>query len=266
MGVAMDTHDAVSADGTRIAFQTHGEGDPLVLVEPPLRDRTSSAFAGLVPLLAEELTVVVYDRRGRGASTDTPPYSPEKEVEDLAAVLDAVGGAGHVYGYSSGALLALHGAAAGLPIHRLALLEPPLHDPGHDFTQPDPLTRRLGELLDQDRRDEAMLHFHRTIGVPAEYLEAMVGTPDWEHKRTMAHTLVYDCRISDATTPGLLAAADVPTLVLDSCGTSDNLAGWAASVASQLPDARHRSLPGEWHTVPDDLLAPVLVAFFRGDA
>jgi pimeloyl-ACP methyl ester carboxylesterase len=260
----MDTHHTIrSADGTRIAIQTQGSGDALVLIEPPLRDRTWSAFAGLNPRLAKEFSVVTYDRRGRGESTDTLPYSPEREVEDLAAVLDAVGGTAHIYSHSSGALLALHGAAAGLPIRRMALLEPPLHDPEHDFTQPDPLTRRLDELIEQDRRDEAILHFHRSIGVPEEYLEAMMDAPDWAAKRSMAHTLVYDCRISDATTPELIAAADVPTLVLDSLGSSDNLSGWAASVASQLPDARHRSLPGEWHTVSDDVLAPVLVEFFR---
>lgn len=256
-------HTAESVDGTRIAYEAHGSGDALVLIEPPLRDRTSSAFTGLLPLLSQEFTVVCYDRRGRGGSTDTPPYGPAKEVEDLSAVINALGGPAHVYSYSSGALLALQGAAAGLPIRRLAVLEPPLHDAGHDFTEPDPLTHELSELIGRDQRDEAILHFHRSIGVPEEYLEAMVSTPAWEEMRPMAHTLVYDCRISDATTPEVLAAVEVPTLVLDSTGSTENLSGWAATVASQLPDARHRSLPGEWHTVPDEVLAPVLVAFFR---
>jgi pimeloyl-ACP methyl ester carboxylesterase len=259
----MESDHVRSADGTSIGVWTDGSGDTLVLVEPVLRDRASSAFAGLVPLLAEDFTVVSYDRRGRGESGDTPPYAPQKEVEDLAAVLDAVGGSGHVYSYSSGALLALHAAAAGVPIRSLVLLEPPLHEPDHDFTQPDPLTRRLGELVARDERAEAVLHFHRSIGVPDEYVQTMVGTLDWERKCAMAHTLVYDCQISDATTPELLAAVDVPTLVLDSAGSPDDLSGWAATAASQLPNAQYRSLPGEWHTVADDVLAPVLAAFVR---
>jgi hypothetical protein len=81
---------------------------------------------------------------------------------------------------------------------------------------------------------------------------------------SVAHTLVYDCMISDATTSALLGSVDVPTLVLDSEGSSDNLTGWAATVAGRLPNGSHRSLAGEWHTVPDEILAPVLIEFFHG--
>jgi hypothetical protein len=77
----------------------------------------------------------------------------------------------------------------------------------------------------------------------------------------VAHTLVYDCQISNATTTELLAKVPTPTLVLDSQGSSDDLTGWAASVAAALPDARHRSLPGGWHGVPVEVLAPVMRAF-----
>jgi hypothetical protein len=52
-----------------------------------------------------------------------------------------------------------------------------------------------------------------------------------------------------------------PTLVVDSQGSSDDLTGWAASVAAALPDARHRSLPGGWHGVPVEDLAPVVTEF-----
>jgi hypothetical protein len=72
--------------------------------------------------------------------------------------------------------------------------------------------------------------------------------------------------ISDTTTTVTLRSVEVPTLVLDSEGSSDNLTGWAATVARQLPDGSHRSLPGEWHSVPDAVLAPVLLEFFREGA
>jgi len=78
---------------------------------------------------------------------------------------------------------------------------------------------------------------------------------------TVAHTIVYDCLISDATTTELLAKVSTPTLVLDSLGSSDDLTGWAARVAAALPDARHRSLPGGWHGVPVEVLAPVVREF-----
>jgi hypothetical protein len=89
----------------------------------------------------------------------------------------------------------------------------------------------------------------------------MSSTPQWPLMTAVAHTLVHDCRISDETTPELLQKVDVPTLVLDSAGSGDDLTGWAATVAARLPRATHRSLPGEWHTIADDVLAPVLLAF-----
>ena len=92
----------------------------------------------------------------------------------------------------------------------------------------------------------------------------MRSMPEWATMEAIAHTLVYDCMISDTTTTGLFRAVEVPTLVLDSEGSTDNLTGWAATVASQLPHGSHRSLAGEWHSVPDELLAPVLLEFFQG--
>ncbi len=124
----MTTTHVLSADGTRIAFERAGDGPALILVEPAGHYRALSAVAGLVPLLAGRFTVYTYDRRGRGDSTDTLPYAPAREVEDLAALIDHAGGSAHLYGFSSGALLAMHAAAAGLPVGRLALLEPPLQD------------------------------------------------------------------------------------------------------------------------------------------
>jgi pimeloyl-ACP methyl ester carboxylesterase len=250
-----------SADGTRIAFDRLGDGPPVILVEAAGHYRDFSSFSGLAPLLSREFTVYTYDRRGRGESTDTPPYAPEREVEDVAALIAEAGGSAHLYGYSSGALLALHAAASGLPISRLALLEPPLRD--DDADGPDPLTGELAELVAAGRNGDAVGRFHEAIGVPAEVIAEMRSTPEWAKMESVAHTLVYDCVISDATTSTLLRSVDVPTLVLDSQGSSDNLTGWAASVAAQLPHGSHRSLAGEWHGVTDEILAPALADFFR---
>jgi pimeloyl-ACP methyl ester carboxylesterase len=127
---------SVRSAGTRIAFERSGDGPPLILVEAALHYRDFSSFGGLAPLLAEEFTVYAYDRRGRGESTDTTPYAPEREVEDLAALIDEAGGSAHLYGYSSGPLFAMHAAAHGLSIGRLALLEPPLQDDGSEPRSP----------------------------------------------------------------------------------------------------------------------------------
>lgn len=253
----------ISADGTSIAWERTGAGAPLVLIEPCGHYRGHSAFDGLRPRLAARFTVCTYDRRGRGASGDAGAYAPEREVEDLAALIAAVGAPVFLYGYSSGALLAVHAAARRLPVAKLALLEPPIQAPG---TGPDPLTGQLAALVAEGRFDDVVDHFHRSIGVPDEFIAAMRGTPAFARMAAIAPTFVYDCRLSDAITPAVLAAVEAPALVLDSAGSTDDLTGSAASVARMLPRAVHRSLPGQWHTVDDDTLAAALVAFFADEA
>lgn len=253
------TEFVTSHDHTPIAYEREGSGPPLVLIEPSGHYRDLTAFEGLRLGLATRFTVYTYDRRGRGESGDGPEYHPDREVEDLAALIDRITSPVQVYGYSSGALLALRAAALGLPIAKMALLEPPLQEPNSD---PDPLTNALAALISDDRRSDAVEHFHRSIGVPDEYLVDMRSSPAFQKMVQIAPTLVYDCQISDSTTPELLAEVEVPTLILDSAGSTDNLTGWAASVASLIPGATHRSLPGTWHTVDDETLTQTLFEFF----
>ncbi|WP_258725433.1 alpha/beta fold hydrolase [Cellulomonas sp. NS3] len=252
-----------SADGTVIAYDRTGEGPPVVLVEPALHDRTLSAFDGLAPLLAPHLTVVRYDRRGRGASTDTPPYAVEREVEDLAALVGALGGPVLLHGFSSGALLALHAAAAGLDVAALLLVEPPLGDDDADErARSRAFTADLADLVAHGRHAEALDRFHEGIGVPPEVLAQT--PPDVRATlERLAPTLVHDCRLGDETTLGTLHAVPVPALVVDSAGSSPDLTGWAARVAAALPRGEHRSLPGTWHGVADDALAAAVLDVAR---
>ena len=112
-----------SRDGTPIAFDRLGQGPPVLVVSGMFCDRdTTKELAGL---LGQHFSVINYDRRGRGESGDTAPYAVEREVEDLAALIDEAGGEAAVYGHSSGAGLAVRAAASGLPITRLVLHEPP---------------------------------------------------------------------------------------------------------------------------------------------
>ena len=247
---------ATSRDGTRIAWECAGSGPPVVLVDAAGHFRANSTAAELAGLLAEEFTVYRYDRRGRGDSTDTPPYAPGREVEDLAAVAAEAGAPVALYGYSSGALLALHAAAAGLGVRRLALFEPPLED--------DTATQRAFTAGLRGRAGEdAVTYFLTGIGVPEPVLGRMRGTPFWRAMVSAAPTLLYDCLLSEAVDAALLARVTAPVLVLDSGGSTPDLTGMAATAAARLPRATHRSLPGEWHGVPAATLAPVLTEFLR---
>jgi pimeloyl-ACP methyl ester carboxylesterase len=185
-----------------------------------------------------------------------------REVEDLAALIERAGGEASLYGYSSGGLLALHAAAGGLPVRKLALLEPPI-ERDEDRAAQRAFTADLAALLEAGRDADAVEYYLTGIGVPAEILAGMRGTPAWAAMEAVAPTLRYDSLLSEATSFPLLARVTVPTLVLDSEGSGEDLTGMAATVASGLPHATQRSLAGEWHGIPDDVLAPVLLDFFR---
>lgn len=245
-----------SADGTLIAFDRIGSGPPLVMIDPAGGYSGFDNIRRLGALLAAEFAVYTYDRRGRGGSGDTQPYGVEREVEDLGAVIAEAGGSAFVYGFSSGGLLALHGAAGGLPIDKMGLFEPPVRGEGEP---PDSgFTAEIDDLVSSGRRAAAVHRFLSAIGVPSEMVAEIQPALD-----AVAHTLVYDCKISDATAFELLGAVHIPTLVLDSQASSDDLTGGSAAIVQALPNATRRSLAGEWHGVSDEALAPVLAEFFR---
>lgn len=77
----------------------------------------------------------------------------------------------------------------------------------------------------------------------------------------VAATLAYDSALSESVDAELLRRVDVPTLVLDSAGSTSDLTSMATVASTLIPGALHRSLPGEWHAVPAGTLAPVLRAF-----
>jgi pimeloyl-ACP methyl ester carboxylesterase len=249
-----------SSDGTSIAFERAGEGPALIAVDPAGSYRDFRPQRPPVELLSAHFTFYLYDRRGRGASGDTPPYAVQREVDDLGALIAEAGGSACVYGMSSGCLLALHAAASGLAIKKLALFEPPIEP---NATGESAFTAELAELVAAGRRRETVEFFHRGIGVPEEVM-AQMTPPVWAALEAAAHTLVYDCMISDATSLELVRSVKAPTLVLDSQGSGGELTGMAATVMEALPNGAYHSLAGGWHGVPDEVLAPVLVEFFRG--
>jgi pimeloyl-ACP methyl ester carboxylesterase len=248
-----------SADGTRIAFELSGSGPTLVLVEAAGCYGDFGSLRPLADRLAADLTVLTYDRRGRGGSTDAPPYSIGREVDDLAALVAGAGGSASLYGASSGGLLALQAAAQGLDVPKLALFEPPIGGP---IGRPD-FVRELTALLAADRRGDAARRFLGEIGVPPE-VTARMGPEAWSALEAVAPTLVYDCVLCAETSPAHVASVTAPTLVIDSEGSTPELAAWTTSVARTLPDGTHHRMAGDWHGVSDEDLAPVLAAFFLG--
>ncbi|MFE9337871.1 alpha/beta fold hydrolase [Streptomyces sp. NPDC007063] len=260
----MTVRFTTSPDGTEIALERFGGGPPVVLTGGAL----STRHEGL-PLARElaglGLSGVVYDRRGRGESGDTLPYAPAREAEDLAAVLGEVGaGAACAYGVSSGALIALGAAAgAGAAPGRLVLFEPPFTGAvGHP--QDPARAARLAELLDRERRSDAVAYFlGEIIGLPPDSVEGARRSPAWCGLTRIAHTLRYDTTLlGDATLPfGVLTAVRVPALVLSSDASTRLLQDAARAVAEALPRGEHRTVSGAFHHAPAETLAPVVRDF-----
>ncbi|MGO8951012.1 MAG: alpha/beta fold hydrolase [Ktedonobacterales bacterium] len=262
-------------DGTRIAFDQSGQGPALILVGGGSVTRAEEA--PLAAALAPYFTVFAYDRRARGDSGDTRPYAVEREVEDIEALINEAGGSAFAFGHSSGAVLALE-AARLLPtkITKLALYEPPFIVDDTHAPAPEGFAAHLDELVASGRRGDAAESFMTFVGTPAETVAQMRQSPMWPHMESLAQSLVYDTTIVEDTEKGSpaplkkWASVAVPTLVID--GTMfmgrEELHAFmrhgADELASVLPNAQRRTLDGQDHGPSDEVLAPVIRAFFIG--
>ena len=253
-----------SSDGTTIALDRSGDGPPVVLISGGPSDR--SANAPLAALLAERFTVLNYDRRGRGDSGDTPPYAVDREFDDLAAVIGAAGGAAALVGFSGTGNIALEAAARGLPVSRLALWEPPFIVDGSRPPVPKDWGRRVEELVAAGRPGDALAYWMTTVvGAPAEAVDSMRGAPFFTAMEPSAHLLVRDAALlGDFSLPGeRLRAVTTPTLLLDG-GQMPWLSHGVEVLATVLPNARRRTLAGQPHDLPLDVLVPAIADFLAG--
>jgi pimeloyl-ACP methyl ester carboxylesterase len=256
-----------SADGTRIAYDCAGSGSgpAVILVDGALCRRAFGPMAKLAALLSSRLTVITYDRRGRGDSEDVGPYAVAREVEDLAALIQVAGGSAALFGASSGAALSMEAVASGLPVTRLAMYEPPFVAEGANASQPDHLAK-LRQLVANERRGDAVRYFMRDmVGAPAAVVVMMrLMLPVWSKLKAVAHTLPYDASIMGSWSVPVERAAQVriPTLIMNGGKTDPRLQRAAKAVAAGIAGAEHRVLAGQTHNVAASALAPALEEFF----
>ncbi len=255
-----------SADGTPIAFDRLGDGPPVIVVCGAMCDR--ALMRPTAEELAKHFTVFNYDRRGRGDSGDTTPYAVEREIEDIGALIAEAGGTASVYAHSSGSGLVLR-AAAGLPIAKLVLHEPPyVPDVEEERRVSREYAENLEVILSEGRRAEAVELFFTTVGMPQEMVDRMRQTPRWAELESMATTLAYDSEImgdisSGGTVPTDLVGSVVnPALVLVGGASPAWMIDVGGQVANALPNGRLRVLEGQEHVVAPEVLVPVLAEFF----
>ena len=246
-----------SKDGTTIAFDQSGKGPAIILVVGAFNDRATGK--PLAQYLQRQFTVFNYDRRGRGESEDATSYAIEREIEDLGALIAKAGGSAYVFGYSSGAILALRSAAHGLNISRLALYDPP--PTGGKAAQIAP---QLTKFIAAGRRGDAVELFQTdAVGIPAAVVTQMRNAPFRPSLEKMAHTLVYESTILSSLPGELIASVRVPTLVIDGEESHMLIRQAAESLADALPDGRYFTLKGQGHDIAPAAVGPALEEFFQ---
>ncbi len=260
----MDT--VTSADGTTIAFDRLGSGPPLIIL--PGATCTRGVPRLLAEALSEHLMVLNVDRRGRGDSTDLaspPPYAVEREIEDVAALVQAAGGRAAVYGHSSGAALAMHAAASDIGVTRLVMHDVPYNLAGSEQHGLD-WDARLHGLLDDDRPGDAIAAFMEMVGMPEQMIDGMRQGPTWPAMEAVAPSLAYDSAAMGDRDGGtipfdLLPRVTVPTLVVVGGADYGFMIDVAHQVADALPEARFEHLPGAGHDAGPEIVVPHLLPF-----
>ncbi|WP_460367822.1 alpha/beta fold hydrolase [Actinocorallia lasiicapitis] len=256
-----------SADGTAIAYERRGSGPIVVLVGGAFMTRGASA--DLADLLADQFTVITYDRRGRGDSGDGAAYDVQREVEDLDALIEQAGGEAMVFGMSSGAVLALEATARGSAVTRLALYEPPFITDGSRPPLPADYVDHLTELVAREAYGDAVAYFlTAAVGLPAEAVAGMRQAPFWAGMEATARTLPYDGQIMGDTMSGRPLPGDrwtsvtVPVLVGSGDSGPDHMLNGARELAALSDDFTLRIFPGQDHDIAPTVLSPALTAFF----
>ncbi|MEU2973854.1 alpha/beta fold hydrolase [Nocardiopsis alba] len=240
---------AIAADGTRLWYDVHGAGEPLLLIHGQSLDH--EMWEGVYTDLAEHHRVVRMDLRGTGGS-DAPvdgPYSMELLAGDALAVLDDLGiDRAHVYGFSMGGKVA-QTLAASAP-ERIGALVLGSTAPGGDNEVERPHHASVA-LRKANTEEGRVLIAH------------LFYTPEWadSHPETVARILPrnplraqrrhYEASLKHDGWDRL-PLIQAPTLVVH--GEDDELTPVANAelLAERIPDARTLILPGARHGYPHE--------------
>ncbi|GAA2799668.1 alpha/beta hydrolase [Kitasatospora paracochleata] len=255
-----------SPDGTALTCRRIGSGPPVVMVHgsggglhswQPVADRLADRFELWTPAR-------------RGYAPSGPGRSPKRfadEVGDLAALIDLIGRPVHLVGMSYGATVALHAAAAGLPVRSLVLWEPPLYAAGEELT---PVLARYEELTARgDRRQAGLLLAAEVARVPAALLALMdAGEPaDEEPDDSYGWCRDLESMAADTTDLHRWSAVTVPTLVMGGADTWQPMPQTLDRLADALPHVTRTTFPDQLHFAPSlipDAVAAEIARFLPG--
>ncbi len=247
-----------SKDGTKIACEKSGDGPPLIIIGGALSNH--NFYKPLAEHLAKVFTVYNMDRRGRGESGDRLPYSVKREIEDLAAVIDKARKPVILYGHSAGSALALHAKAAGLPIAKLILADPPFTP--HDENENTAIAKfaeekaKVKELYDKGDHRENAARFLGSVGLSEDEVDSILNSPTGAGIIDSARALPYDYAVlGNGLVPTELARQiNVPVIIL-AAGHSVNA---AKELAKVMPHTALQILPSDTHNMSPEALADIV--------
>ncbi len=258
-----------SKDGTTIAYSKTGNSRALVLVDGAFCYREHGVTPNLLPLLTSSFTVYSYDRRGRGQSNDTSPYSVDKEIDDLRAIVDVTNEIPYILGLSSGAALLIQAVNKGIKAEKIALFEPPYVVVNeNDIAPPENAKEALETLVAKGRRGDAVKYFMvKVMGMPAIFvwLFKMFGGKLYTRNEGVAHTLPYDIAIMGNFSVPKVHTSNItlPTLVIGGERSPKKLLNAVKNTAANISGAEICLLKGQSHNTSMKVLAPAIINFFK---
>lgn len=254
-----------SADGTAIAYDITGDGPLLITVFGATCFRQFMPVLDDVKKFATSFRVINYDRRGRGDSGDTQPWSLEKEIDDIRALIQANGGSAMIYGHSSGAVLALE-AALRLPdliTHVMVYDAPYCHDEA-EVARYAQLRTTVDALLDKGEHKKALRTFLLNIGMPKPFVYLLPLMPGYRTMLRLAPTLRYDMTLTKDTPPlTRLSAITQPALLMVGAKNGPGTRAVHHQLSEALPHAMSRQIEGQDHMVNINTILPVVDEFLQ---
>jgi pimeloyl-ACP methyl ester carboxylesterase len=235
-----------SADGTRISFRRLGSGPAIVCVHGSVSTHTD--WMPTAKLLSSRYSCFVMDRRGRAHSgVGVPPYSIEREYEDIGAVLAAAGKGALLAGHSFGAICAL-GAALRYPVPRLILYEPTL--PVGGPVAGEPLADYARAIAEGDLDLALQIGLSKFTRLTDQAICAMRVSKAWPHLRVLARSWTREMQAMDAlpSTADSYRKLTCPVLLLRGSESPEHpMQDACRALAEALPNVRVETLAGQDH-------------------
>ena len=254
---------ATSQDGTRIAYDVTGTGPVLIYITGATCFRNFFPIRQDVKTFSKSFTVYNYDRRGRGDSGDNSanqPWTLDREVDDIEALIEAAGGQAILYGHSSGAVLALEAAlrlsSKPSKVVKVVVYDAPYVHDEKEKREYGLLGDRVNVLIHQGKNASAVKTFLQGIGMPKAFVWLMPLFPGWKTMKALAPTLAYDIALTRDVPPlEKFKGIAVPVAVLAGGKSPGRMQDVAKGLAGAIPGARLEILEKRDHMVPAGVIA-----------